>query len=182
MSSHVGLEGIRIGKLALADEMMLLGGAMLAAQKLEFVLYGMASHLKEKNGKFKGLNPEEFLRGDGRKTRETLGAIVKEFGARLLIDGEDLNRLVSDRNLIAHNYWRLTKANIRGGRRLVAPEDFLFGFTVRCEKFIGLCQGWVAIAKKAAAEMEGREDDSPAQVETHIQAYLEHLAKRAVVK
>lgn len=181
MSSDVDLDQIRIGTRGLTDEMMLLGGAMLAAQKLEFALYGMVSHLQKKEGKFKELTPEEFLRGDGTKTRETLGSIVRAFGAQFELDGDELSKLVSDRNLIAHNYWRMTKANIRGGARLEDPEDFLFQFTVRCEKWIRICQGWIAVATKALAEREERLDEIEAtpQSELNTQAYLLHLNERA---
>lgn len=181
MGSDVDLEQVRIGTRELGDEMMLLGGAMLAAQKLEFALYGMASFIQKKKGKFKELTPEEFLRGDGTKTRETLGTIVSEFSSQFSLDGEELTKLVSDRNLIAHNYWRMTKANISGGRRLENPEDFLFHFTVRCEKWIRLCQGWIAIAMGAVAEREERlnEIETTLQSKLNVQAYLQHLTERA---
>lgn len=171
---------IQIGKLELPDEMMLLGGAMLAAQKLEFALYGMAAHLKEKNGKFKSLTPEEFLRGDGSKTKATLGALVKAFGPKFYMEGDELTSLVNDRNLIAHDYWRMTKANIAGGRRLENPEDFLFQFTIRCEKWIRLCQGWVLLATKSLVEREERlgENETTPQSELNVLAYVQYVIER----
>ena len=59
------------------NEMILLSLATLGAQKFEFALYGMTSHLKATDGRFKGLIPEEFLRGDGTKTKATLGILAK---------------------------------------------------------------------------------------------------------
>lgn len=171
---------IQIGTLELPDEMMLLGGAMLAAQQLEFALYGMVAHLKEKAGKFKDLTPEEFLRGDGSKTKATLGALVKAFGPTFYMDGDELASLVNDRNLIAHDYWRMTKAKITGGRKLENPENFLFQFTIRCEKWIRLCQGWVALATRSLAESEESLDgfERTRQSECNALAYVHHMLER----
>ncbi|HFQ8053737.1 TPA: hypothetical protein ACHTCR_005629 [Pseudomonas putida] len=132
---------------------------MMAAQKLEFALYGMASHLKEKGGQFKNLTPEDFLRGDGSNTKATLGALVREFGPKFDMGGKDLIELVRDRNLIAHDYWRMSRAKIEGGRSLENPIHFLVNFTKRCEYWISVCRGWVAIAMVATAEQAGRLDE-----------------------
>ncbi|MDH0618294.1 hypothetical protein [Pseudomonas fulva] len=143
----------------LTDEFLCMGRAMMAAQKLEFALYGMASHLKEKGGQFKGLTPDEFLRGDGSKTKATLGVLVREFGARFDMGGNDLIELVSDRNLIAHDYWRMSRAKVKGGRSLENPIDFLKNFTKRCEYWISISRGWIAIAMIACGEQAGRLDE-----------------------
>lgn len=172
---------IQIGTLELPDEMMVLGGAMLAAQQLEFSLYGMAAFLKEKSGKFKDLTPEEFLRGDGSKTKATLGALVKAFGPKFCMDGDELTSLVNDRNLIAHDYWRLTKANVAGGRKLENPENFLLQFTIRCEKWIRLCQGWVALAVRSLAESDKKlnETETIPQSEFNALVYSNFVIQRA---
>ncbi|OQR30250.1 hypothetical protein BWR59_16965 [Pseudomonas sp. Bc-h] len=180
MSDDMDQKQPKIGKLDLPDEMMLLGGAMLAAQKLEFVLYGMASHLKKRGGKFKNLDPEEFLRGDGSTTKATLGDIVREFASDFQIDSEELTRLVGDRNLIAHDYWRMTKAKIRGGRSLQDPEDFLFRFISRCESWTAKCEGWLQLAIATIAERDGRSDEFVVTPEStaKLLEYLKHIANR----
>lgn len=164
----------------LADELILLGAAMLAAQKLEFALYGMAAHLKDKHRQFQNLNPEEFLRGDGTKTKATLGAIVGAFAPQLAINGDELDQVVRDRNLIAHDYWRMTRAKVEGGRSLENPKEFLNDFGLRCDKWGRICNGWIAIAISAAAEHEGslgKVDHTPETVQA-IEEYLAQVAGR----
>jgi hypothetical protein len=169
------------GQPDLADEMMLLGCAMLVAQKLEFALYGMASHLKATDPKFKDLTAEEFLRGDGTKTKATLGAIAQAYGPRLQLDGDELTQLVKDRNLIAHDYWRLTKALIKDGRTLANPKQFLLSFIDRCNTWIRLCEGWITIAKYATAAQSSRLDEVNETEESLIKTleYLVHTLKRS---
>ncbi|MEY4520305.1 MAG: hypothetical protein RLZZ499_2905 [Cyanobacteriota bacterium] len=98
------------------DEYILLGAAIISAQKLEFALYGIVSHLSHlpearKEKRFRELTPEEFLRGDMEDLKATLGQISTAFGDTLLMSNEELNQFIKDRNLIAHNYWRLTKTS-----------------------------------------------------------------------
>ncbi|MHC8314316.1 hypothetical protein [Pseudomonas fluorescens] len=163
-----------------SDEMILLGLAMLGAQKFEFALYGMASHLKAHDRRFKDLTAEEFLRGDGTKTKQTLGAIAQTYGAQFQFDGDELMRFVIDRNLIAHDYWRLTRAKINGGRTLPNPKEFLLNFIKRCDTWTRLCQGWITLAKTAAAELSGRLDEineTPESIQKMLE-YLIHVLER----
>lgn len=165
-----------------ADEMMLLGSAILMAQKLEFALYGMASHLKATDPRFRGLTAEELLRGDGTITKATLGAIAQAYGSKFQLDGDELAQLVKDRNLIAHDYWRLTKANVNGGRSLENPKQFLLNFFERCNTWIRLCEGWITLAKYATAEQSGRLDEvneSPESLSKMLE-YLVHTLNRTV--
>ena len=63
------------------DEILLecaaVGAAILAAQRIEFLLYGLMAHVKPelKSGdkKFRDLTPEGFVRGDPAELRATLG-------------------------------------------------------------------------------------------------------------
>lgn len=141
------------------EELILLGCAILTAQKLEFAIYGLASHFKEKKSGYKDLTPEEFLRGDGTKTKATLGRLVKDFAPDLKIDDSELDQVVIDRNLIAHDYWRLRVAKIKGGRSLDDPEDFLRRFITRCEKWVAICQALIQLARISIAEKLDRKHE-----------------------
>ena len=89
--------------------------------------------------------------------KATLGQLVREFGDKLLLTTEDLDKFVKDRNLIAHNYLRLTKAHIKGGRHLEDPERFLMDFTKKCSYWEKVLRGLIAVMKQAAAKKLGQE-------------------------
>ena len=90
----------------LIDECALIGAAILSAQKLEFALYGIVSHLSDLQGdkRFRDLTPEKFLLGNINDLKVTFGQLEAAFGEKLLISSKDLKDFIKDRNLIAHNY------------------------------------------------------------------------------
>ena len=141
-------------------EATLLGLAMLGAQRVEFALYGVVSHLTiltdSKRKEFRTLTPEKFLRGNGEDCKATLGLLVHESGDRLLLTTEDLEKFVRNRNLIAHDFWRLAHIRIRGGRRLEDPEAFLNQFIEDCLRWDRILQGLIATMRHASAEKLGR--------------------------
>ena len=118
----VGNDMARVNSDEVIQECALVGAAIIAAQRVEFLLYGVISHLaglpEHQNSRFRTLDPEKFLRGDAKDLKATLGQLVEWFGDKLLLTTEDLDKFVKDRNLIAHNYFRLTKARIKGGDAL----------------------------------------------------------------
>lgn len=167
------------------DECTLLGASLLAAQKFEFALYGIVSHLShlpeaKKEKRFRELTPEKFLHGNVEDLKVTLGQLETAFGKRLLISTEELKNFVSDRNLVAHNYWRLTKANIENSERLENPELFLRSFLEQCNKWTVIVKGLLWSLMKAAAEKEDRlsEVNFDEQQQTEIAAYSAHAANR----
>jgi hypothetical protein len=86
----------------------LLGTAVLLAQKLEFALYGIVAHFSylpeaQREKRFRELKPEAFLRGDPSDLKATLGQLVASFEKSLRLASNELDRLVKDRSLIAHN-------------------------------------------------------------------------------
>ena len=93
-------------------ECQLLGGCLIGVQKVEFVLYGIVAHLSHfpeaKEKRFRELTPELFLRENPKELKSTLGQIEKAFGKKLNISGDDLTKFIDSRNLIAHNYYRMT--------------------------------------------------------------------------
>lgn len=130
----------------LVDEYALIGAAILSAQKFEFTFCGIVAHLShlpeaQKEKRFRELTPEKFLRGSLEDTKATLGQLEKTFGDKLLISTSDLKQFIEDRNLIAHNYWRLTKSHIKGARKLNDPESFLRGFLARCDQWSRILRG-----------------------------------------
>ena len=142
-------------------EFTLVGMAIIGAQRVEFLLYRLGSHLAylpDYRGKrFRELDPEMFLGGNPKNLRETLGGLIQAFGDKLLLDEEEIRQFVEDRNLIAHNYWRLTKANLRGGHRLNNPEEFLVRFIEKCVHWEKVLKGLLALARQEATTGKGEE-------------------------
>ena len=101
------------------------------------------------------MDPESFLRGDARDLKETLGGLVKAFGERLLLDEDEISQFVDHRNLVAHNYWRLTKANLKGGNRLENPEEFLVRFIEQCTHWEKVLKGLLTLARQEQAARKG---------------------------
>ena len=171
----------------LIDECALLGASILSAQKLEFALYGIISHLShlpeaQKEKRFRDLTPEKFLRGNTEDLKATFGQLETAFGEKLFISTDELKKFISDRNLIAHNYWRLVKSNTKDGERLSDPELFLQGFLVRCDQWASVIRGLLYVLMEAAAEKEGRlsEINFSEQQKNDIKAYYAHIAIRYV--
>ena len=161
-------------------ECAMVGAAILGAQRVEFLLCGVVSHLAEvhRDGsiQFRSLDPEKFLRGDLDDLRATLGYLVREFGDKLLLNTADLESFVNDRNLIAHNYWRLTKANLRGAQHLQDPEGFLTGFAERCGYWERVLRGLVAVMKRENARKLGEDTNLSEDEHTYIGHYERNAA------
>ena len=143
------------------EELILLGGAILAAQRVEFVLYGIAAHVNhipaaQKERRFRELTPEKFLRGDISELKATLGQIATTFGDAFLIGTDDLEAFYKDRNFIAHNYLRAFHANIRGQETRSDGPQFLRDFVERATHWEAVVRGLLATLQKAAAEKERR--------------------------
>lgn len=172
----------------LVEECKLLGASLIGAQKIEFTLYGIASHIThaydgKKDRRIEELTPEKFLRGDLNELKMTLGQLEKSFGHALLLDTEELAKFVEDRNLIAHNYWRLTKTNIKGSEKLQDPETFLREFLKRCSYWEGVVNGALWSIRKMALEQYDRSDEFEPTIKQRdeITQYLKHVEK-AVLK
>ena len=159
-------------------EMAMLGLALLSAQKVEFILYGAISHLSglsdAKDKRLRTLDPKVFLRGELDDLKLTLGQLVDEFGDKLLLTSEDLEGFVDDRNLIAHNYYRLTKTNIKGGPRLENPEEFLTDFIGRCNYWESVLRGLVQVMRRSIADQNGVDITFTEEDIRYIQCYEEH--------
>lgn len=169
------------------EEYALLGASLLAAQKFEFALYGIISHLShlpeaKKEKRFRELTPEKFLRGSPEDLKATLGQLETAFGDKLLLSADELKDFIRDRNLIAHNYWRLTKSNIKDTEKLENPNSFLRGFLKRCDHWTIITRGLLYIFMKAAAEKENRTSEISfnEQQESAIEAYYSHVAKHLI--
>ena len=142
-------------------EFTLVGMAIVWVQRVEFLLYGLGSHLAylpDYRGKrFRELDPEMFLGSNPKNFKETLGGLTQAFGDKLLLDEEEIRQFVEDRNLLVHNYWRLTRANLRGGHRLDNPEAFLMRFIEQCDHWEKVLNGLLAMARQEAATRRGEE-------------------------
>lgn len=91
------------------NECALLGAAILSAQKLEFSLYGIVSHLShlseaQKEKRFSGFYIRKFLCANIDDLKVTLGQLASVFGEKLLIGTSELKDFIRDRNIITHSY------------------------------------------------------------------------------
>lgn len=170
--------------MEILEECTLLGASLLGAQKLEFALYGVVSHLShldeaKKEKRFRDLTPEKFLRGSVDDLKVTFGQLEKSFGKRLLISNDDLIELIKDRNTIAHNYWRLTKSGVRGSEKLSDPEDFLRKFIFKCEYWQKVFNGLLLFMMEVIAEKENRMDEInfTESQKKDMAAYHNHIKK-----
>ena len=165
-------------------ELLLLGGVVYSAQRLEFALYGIASHathtdVAKKDGNFKDLTPEQFLRGDLAKQKATLGKLVHVFGDAFLIKTKALEELIEDRNLILHNYSRIFVSPPEGVERQTNGEEFLQDFIKRALHFTKVVKGFLFLMMEAAAKKEGRTDEvvRTEYMNDAIAVYYGHVAK-----
>jgi hypothetical protein len=141
-------------------EMALLGTALLLAQKFEFALYGIVAHLShlreaQTEKRFRKLTPEAFLRGDPSDLKATLGQLAARFGKPLLLASNELDQLVADRNLIAHNYWRTFHADIKGTDRRQDAEMFLTRFISLVNHLLKVISGLLTRLRIEEALKEG---------------------------
>lgn len=168
----------------LSEECRLLGACLLKAQQVEFTLYGLVSHFSQSpeaqnDKRFKNLNPETFLRGDPRKLKATLGQLEGIFGAKLMISSDELKTFINDRNVIIHNYLRLTKANIRDAEKLSNPEQFLRNFLEQCNYWTRVMNGLSYTLLLQAAGKENRMNELNINKEQlrDLKEYIFHIEK-----
>jgi hypothetical protein len=162
------------------DELVWLGAAVMAAQRIEFGLYGIAAHCSHtyaaaKEKRFRDLTLEAFLRGEPAQLKATLGQLIKAFGDQFLIRTADLDRFVDDRNVIFHNYWRLTRANIQGTQGIADPLVYLQDFVQRSDRLLAVIKGFLAHLMAAAAKREGRDFQITERQRLDMEAYVRHV-------
>lgn len=134
----------------------LLGLAIVAAQKVEFVLYGIASHLPHvsKDTKFRKLTASDFLSTDPktRKLRKaTLGSLAGEYGGKLMLPSHRLEVYVQDRNTIVHEFWREVVGG-KGTGAIKEPRQLLIGFIEESEEWIAALRGLLSFLQEEAAK------------------------------
>ena len=166
------------------EEAALLGVALLQVQRLEFALYGVASHLTHlepvrKHKKLKNLTGESFLRGSLSELNMTFGQLNKAVSEQILICTDELSAFVRKRNILVHDYWRLVKSNIKGAKKLDDPERFLREFVDDCKYWDAVFQGLVFTLMRISAAKDQRLDElnfDEAKFKC-IEAYEIHAAK-----
>ena len=148
------------------ETFFLLGLALYAAQKYEFGLYGIASHMShlpeaKKDKRFARLTPDIFLSPDPKdreKRKATLGQMCKLFGNRLFLSSDDLEEFVSNRNLIAHDFWREIRP-LRGRTGIPNPNEFLRNFIRSTEQQTSAMLGLLSHLMEAAAKRQDQPED-----------------------
>ncbi|MBZ9604011.1 hypothetical protein [Phyllobacterium chamaecytisi] len=169
--------------LSFEDELKLLGLTLIAAQRVEFLLYGLAAHLSvdagpKKDKRFRNLTAETFLRGDVSELNATLGQLVKAFGNTLLVHTPELVQFCRDRNLIAHDYNRVFRMNIKGVARDVNGPEFLLDFLDRAQYWQRVLGGLLSEMKLAIATKLGREVEVLSDTEIEeVRAFHENVGK-----
>jgi hypothetical protein len=143
------------------DEFTLLGLSLYAAQRVEFVLYGLAAHashltVAQSERRFRTLTPDDFLTPGAAELKATLGQLVKTFGDSFLVRTSDLDKFIDDRNLIAHNYVRTFHMTLRGVKPRLDGEDFLRDFISRATLWEKVLRGLLSELIVAAAKRENR--------------------------
>jgi hypothetical protein len=172
-----------------AIDFHLLGLSVVAAQRVEFLLYGLAAHsarteAAQNDKRFRELTPDKFLDGDANSLKATLGQLVNSFGEAFLISTPDLIAFYEDRNLIVHDYARVFRMNIRDKPRREDGPEFLLNFLRRAQYWEAVLMGLLSELKQAAAVKEGREAEvvfSATELD-HIQAFHENVAQHLASK
>lgn len=165
-------------------QVYLLGTAVYLSQRIEFALYGIASHFShlevtKRDKHFRELNAEKFLRGNIEEQKATLGRIVKLFGDTFLISTKELDQFLHDRNLIVHNYHRVFVSPPKGVEKRLDGEEFLEDFIHRSHKFDMVVRGLLFELMEAAAAKDGRGDEfeRTSTVVEATSAYREHAER-----
>lgn len=165
-----------------ASEIQLIGLAVYMAQTVEFALYGIAAHAAhiesaKKDGRFRDLDPERFLRGDPEELKATLGAIVQAFGDAFLIKTAELERWVGERNLIVHDYFRTFVSPPRGVARRTDGEAFLLNFVDRALRYEQVAKGLLYHLMEAAADKDDVPFTRTPEMATAMSAYESHATQ-----
>ncbi|MEN6629558.1 MAG: hypothetical protein ABFC42_07930 [Sulfuricella sp.] len=148
------------------ESFLLLGLALYTAQKFEYGLYGIASHLShlpvaKKDRRFTNLTPEIFLSSDPEHKacrKATLGQICELFGDSLLISGEELESFVASRNLIVHDFWREVNP-LKDSIGIQNPDEYLREFIEKGLQLTKVLHGLLSHMIEAAAKSQGRLDE-----------------------
>ena len=179
------LESCGVTDINLADEAALLGVCLIQCQRIELAFYGIAAHATHlpviaKDGRFRNLDAETFMRGDPSKLKATLGALCSALGDAVLLDTAELDAFVDDRNLLVHNYWRVFHWDVAGAPRRTDGREFLLGFAARSKTWTEILNGLYAELLVAFAAKEGRSGEvhlTPEQL-AFREAYHAHVAQR----
>lgn len=145
------------------DVFLLLGKGLFHAQRVEFILYGIASHMghldeAKKDKRFANITAKDFLSDapEKRKLRTaTLGGVYKLFGDKLLLSGLPFDLFVQERNFFAHEFFRALSRNPNITEHLKRLNDFI-DLAELTEKAL---KGLLSELMEASAKKEGREDE-----------------------
>jgi hypothetical protein len=145
------------------NTLLLLGVALFRAQRVEFLLYGIASHLSHldvaKTDKiFSKITARDFLSDDPKTERlrkATLGHIYKLFGDKLLISGLPFDLLVKERNFFVHDFFRSLKTSNNDEEHIQRLKTFIDLVDITEKALKGLLSNLM----EASAKKEDREHE-----------------------
>ncbi|PYE35764.1 hypothetical protein C8J35_102146 [Rhizobium sp. PP-F2F-G38] len=142
-------------------EFRLLGLVLYTFQKIEFGLYGIAAHLShlpeaQNDRRLASLTGEKFLRGDPRQFKVTFGQLVAVFSDVLMLSSPELHKIVENRNIIIHNYYRKFHTKFSDSLSDENKVTFLEKVLIEALEFLSVLQGLFVVLKEAAAKKEGR--------------------------
>lgn len=138
----------------------LMGKALYKAQRVEFILYGIASHLghlkeAKKDKIFAKITANDFLSDDPEKSKmrtATLGRLYRLFGKRLLLKSVAFDLFVSERNFIVHELFRSMSRN----QKMSDHNQRLIDFIELSETTEKAMKGLLSELTEASAKKEGR--------------------------
>ncbi|MEZ8577004.1 hypothetical protein AB6C82_19380 [Vibrio splendidus] len=122
----------------ISNEHALLGASLLASQKVELALFSVISKLakalpKEQQQQSLGLDLDTFLREKPSEQASTLSLYEQTFGEQLPLKTNEISDFIYHRNLVTRGFWRVTRADVKGGEKLANPELYLKEFLAKCE-------------------------------------------------
>lgn len=162
------------------DELVLLGAALLSVQRFELALHGLAAHIPKENNK--NWNGEEFLRGDQSNFKQTLGMLKAVYAKELLLNDEDLDKLVKYRNILCHNYFRMTHAGVKNGNKLDDPIKFLEELIGLSNRYTSAILGLIASIMQHKDETYQHSDSETKNIAIYIEVVKQTLLEREVDK
>lgn len=151
------------------DIFLLLGKGLFLAQRVEFILYGIVSHMghldeARKDKRFSKITAKDFLSDEPEKRKlrtATLGTIYRIFGDKLLLSGLPFDLFVRERNFFAHEFFRALSRNPNAAEHSKRLNDFI-DLAELTEKAL---KGLLSELMEASARKEERENEFKIQAD-----------------
>ncbi|MFM2588802.1 glucosamine-6-phosphate deaminase [Vibrio sp. TBV020] len=120
------------------ERFSLLGAALIATQKVDFLLYRVIqpickTHLSSEVKPLANKTSDQFLQGTMKELKPVLSTLEETCSEQMPLTASELSDFIYKRNLITHQFWQVTEADIKGSEKIANPEDFLRNLLTECE-------------------------------------------------